>query len=69
SALSPQQLQGLTRLTPRQLQRLGTVDPDNLSRVLDRMLARNFDPGDVLDDPLLPPTPTDGDRPLGLGDG
>lgn len=63
SRLSPQQLQGLTRLTPAQLQRLGNVNPANLSRVLDRMLTRSFDPGDVLDEPLLPA----GDGPLGLG--
>ncbi|MET0160187.1 MAG: MlaD family protein [Acidimicrobiales bacterium] len=67
SRLTPQQLQGLARLTPRQLHRLGTVDPDNLGRVLDRMLAGSFDPGDVLDVPLLPPAGGDDDGPLGLG--
>jgi len=64
SQLNPQQLNGLTRLTPRQLQRLGNVDPANLSQVLDRMLRQSFVPGDVLDEPLLPPA---GDGPLGLG--
>jgi hypothetical protein len=67
SRLTPQQLQGLTRLTPRQLHRLGTVNPDNLGRVLDRMLTRTFDPGDVLDVPLLPPAGGDDDGLLGLG--
>jgi len=66
SRLSPQQLQGLTRLTPVQLQRLGAVDPADLSAVLDRMLARTFDPGTVLDEPLLPPA-GGGGGPLGLG--
>ncbi len=56
-ALSPQQLQGLTTLSPAQLRRLRNTDPDQLSTVLDAMLARNFDPGDVLDTPLLPPVP------------
>ena len=39
------------------------MNPANLSQVLDRMLTRTFDPGDVLDEPLLPA----GDGPLGLG--
>jgi phospholipid/cholesterol/gamma-HCH transport system substrate-binding protein len=70
SRLTPQQLQGLTQLSPRQLRRLGNVNPNDLSRILDRMLARNFDPGDVLDEPLLPPAPDGVDDltdPLGLG--
>lgn len=65
SRLSPQQLNGLTRLNPRQLRRLADVNPANLSDVLDRMLTRTFDPGAVLDEPLLPPA---GDGPLGLGE-
>ena len=65
SRLTPRQMDGLTRLTPRQLQRLAAVDPANLSRVLDRMLRQTFDPGDVLDEPLLPAG--DGGGPLGPG--
>ncbi len=65
--LSPGQLQGLTRLSPAQLRRLGDVDPGRIPAVLDRMLRNSFDPGDVLDEPALPPTgggvPT---GPLGL---
>ena len=55
SRLSPSQLQGLSTLTPAQLRRLGRVDPTRLSAVLDRMLRNGFDPGAVLDEPLLPP--------------
>ena len=63
SALSPQQLQGLSQLSPEQLRRLGRVDPARLSEVLDRMLRQSFDPGAILDEPLLPRD----DDPLGVG--
>jgi phospholipid/cholesterol/gamma-HCH transport system substrate-binding protein len=57
SQLSPQQLQGLTTLSPAQLRRLRHTDPDDFIQVLNQMLAANFDPGAVLDEPLLPPAP------------
>jgi phospholipid/cholesterol/gamma-HCH transport system substrate-binding protein len=63
--LTPQQLDGLRQLTPVQLRRLSNVDPARLGAVLDRMLRNSFDPGSILDDPLLPPQ--DGLAGLGLG--
>jgi len=61
--LSPQQLQQLGRLSPSQLRRLGNADPDRLPTLLDQMLRASFDPGAVLDQPLLPRD----DDPLGVG--
>ncbi|HYF45507.1 MAG TPA: MCE family protein [Acidimicrobiales bacterium] len=61
--LSPQQLQQLGRLSPAQLRRLGNADPDQLPALLDEMLRASFDPGSVLDEPLLPRD----DNPLGVG--
>ena len=63
SRLSPQQMQGLARLSPAQLRRLGNTDPDRIPQVLDQMLRADFDPGAVLDEPLLPRD----DNPLGVG--
>jgi phospholipid/cholesterol/gamma-HCH transport system substrate-binding protein len=63
--LTPQQLAGLGELSPQQLRRLGNVDPTRVMSLLDQMIRGNFDPGAILDEPLLPPQ--DGTGPLGLG--